>query len=71
MKKLKLKGIMLMVEVEENIENGTKICFDEDVIISGGTFTKGEGNVGIITHKTLEKNLREEPINEYLYEKYF
>ena len=70
MKKLKLKGIMLMVEVEENIENGTTISFDEDVIISGGTFTKGEGNVGIITHKTLEKNLREEPINEYLYEKF-
>jgi hypothetical protein len=70
MKKLKLKGIFLNVELEEDIENGTQISLDEDVIVSGGTFTKGEENVGIISYKPLEKNIHEETINEYLYEKF-
>jgi hypothetical protein len=70
MKKLKLKGIFLSVELEEDIENGTQISLDEDVIVSGGTFTKGEENVGIISYKPLEKNIHEERINEYLYEKF-
>lgn len=67
MKKLKLKSILLEVEVDDQIEDGTYIDLDEDIIVSSGTF-KNLDTTGSIYHKTQEKNYYGEPINEFLYE---
>ena len=69
MKKLKLKGIILTIEVEEKIEDGTLIDLDEDVLISTGTFKNVENGIGVISHTIQEKNYYGNPINEYLYDK--
>lgn len=68
MEKLKLKSYILEVEVDEKIEDGTQIQLDEDIIISSGTF-KNIDSKATIYHKTIEKNVFGEPINEFLYEK--
>jgi hypothetical protein len=67
MKKLKLKSILLEVEVDDKIEDGTYIDLDEDIIVSSGTFKNLDIN-GVIFHKTQEKNYYGKPINEFLYD---
>ncbi len=69
MKKLKLKAVYLLVEVDEYIENETTLSLDEDITISHGTFLDLGDNHTIMQHNVLQTNVYGQPINEYLYEK--
>lgn len=66
MKKLRVLGVSVHVELPEKIESGTIICLDEDIIISTGQIFNTKMGTEII-YKPLEKNIHGQRINEKIY----